>query len=717
MKSLCSIALLLWVWLCRLSAATIVDPSFRPELNANPEVVLPLPDGRVYVAGRNLVFNIGGRTQLGITRLNRDGSVDSSFNAGAGIELLTLSPSQLFRRLDSLSLGSVALVLQPDGRIVVFVGVLYSARLSAFRYEFSDRFNADGSRDASFQPAAGLRDSPSLPLILADGRWLTAEPSTDATGLRNVHLARFNPNGSADPSFGEQTLVAPPGALGGYQQDAYYTTDPYNRIGHRATDSQGRIYLGTHIHFKRYQPSFGRALDAPGDTNPRAVLFRLNPDGTQDRSFSVPVLNDLSALHATDQGLIFAEHVWTVVPSTDPGATSVVGNTTARSGVTIVKRLNYDGAVDTEFQQNVTPYYQVIHRIAVAENSTYLLRNGQQGRRGILKLGTNGARDPDFSAELGEAASTVAALYAGENGQLFVSGTTLSVGGEGSRYLVRLIADTESGATHLANLSVRARAGTGGNTLVAGVITRGGASPLLVRGVGPSLAPFNVFDWLPDPQVGFYNGAALYAFNDDWASSASPSLAEASLQVRAFGFPNSTKDSAMLISTPSGSHTLHLSGKDSSSGIALLELYATEKPKGALSSRITNFSGRAHAGTGPDTLVLGFTIDGPGNRSILLRVVGAGLAGFGIAGALPDPKLTLLCNGFEIGTNNDWGTASPATVMLCREATTAVGAFPLNAGSKDAALVATLAAGIYTVQVEGMGSATGIALVEIYEIP
>ncbi|MBL9202361.1 MAG: hypothetical protein JNL39_17760, partial [Opitutaceae bacterium] len=48
---------------------------------------------------------------------------------------------------------------------------------------------------------------------------------------------------------------------------------------------------------------------------------------------------------------------------------------------------------------------------------------------------------------------------------------------------------------------------------------------------------------------------------------------------------------------------------------------------------------------------------------------------------------------------------------------TAVGAFQLTAGSRDAALVTSLAPGSYTVQVRGVANGTGEAIVEIYEVP
>ena len=45
------------------------------------------------------------------------------------------------------------------------------------------------------------------------------------------------------------------------------------------------------------------------------------------------------------------------------------------------------------------------------------------------------------------------------------------------------------------------------------------------------------------------------------------------------------------------------------------------------------------------------------------------------------------------------------------------GAFPLAAGSKDAAILISLPPGSYSAQVIGVNSTTGIALVEIYEVP
>src|SRR5207302_7369459 len=61
--------------------------------------------------------------------------------------------------------------------------------------------------------------------------------------------------------------------------------------------------------------------------------------------------------------------------------------------------------------------------------------------------------------------------------------------------------------------------------------------------------------------------------------------------------------------------------------------------------------------------------------------------------------------------NDNWA----GTSALSR-AFTGVGAFPLDAMSKDAALLVTLPPGNYTAQVSGVGGTSGVALVEVYAV-
>jgi len=78
-----------------------------------------------------------------------------------------------------------------------------------------------------------------------------------------------------------------------------------------------------------------------------------------------------------------------------------------------------------------------------------------------------------------------------------------------------------------------------------------------------------------------------------------------------------------------------------------------------------------------------------------------------------------------IASNAGWGNPlamGPSTVAAGLAPATAqlmnlVGAFALPVGSADCALVVTLPPGTYTVQVSGVGATTGVALVEVYDLP
>ena len=135
----------------------------------------------------------------------------------------------------------------------------------------------------------------------------------------------------------------------------------------------------------------------------------------------------------------------------------------------------------------------------------------------------------------------------------------------------------------------------------------------------------------------------------------------------------------------------------------------------ALAGRLANLSTRAQVGTGEAVLIPGFVLAGDAPRRVLVRAIGPGLAAFGVAGALSDPTLEVLRGTTVVAANDNW-QAQPAGATAATAAVEA-GAFPLAAGSRDAALVLSLAPGAYTLRVAGAGGATGVALAEIYLLP
>ena len=102
---------------------------------------------------------------------------------------------------------------------------------------------------------------------------------------------------------------------------------------------------------------------------------------------------------------------------------------------------------------------------------------------------------------------------------------------------------------------------------------------------------------------------------------------------------------------------------------------------------------------------------------VLIRAVGPTLAGapFNIGTAINDPFLQIFQGENLLRENDDWDTPLSAQSAL-REAATKVGAFALQV-RRDAAMIITLHPGSYTAKVTGFQGATGVSLVEIYEIP
>ena len=124
-------------------------------------------------------------------------------------------------------------------------------------------------------------------------------------------------------------------------------------------------------------------------------------------------------------------------------------------------------------------------------------------------------------------------------------------------------------------------------------------------------------------------------------------------------------------------------------------------------TRVLNISSRARVGTGDDVLIGGFINRGGGR--VLIRAIGPSLGAFGVPSPLPDPVLTLKDNnGATLAANDDWQATQAADI-------TETGLAPTN--SLESAILTSLPAGNYTGVVSGKGSATGVALVEIYQLP
>ncbi len=285
-----------------------------------------------------------------------------------------------------------------------------------------------------------------------------------------------------------------------------------------------------------------------------------------------------------------------------------------------------------------------------------------------------------------------------------------------------------SPATRLANISTRGLVGTGSGVLISGFVI-GGTTPkeVLVRAIGgTTLGGFGVAGTLADPQLTLFDSTGkTIAQNDNWGAPDATTIADASNRLGAFALSNGSTDAALLLTLAPGSYTAHIAGTGATTGVALVEVYDADASTAlAVTRKLGNLSTRGSIGPNGAILIAGLVVRGTAPRRYLIRAIGPTLKRFGLADALIDPVLTLHdASGAQLRYNDDWDTPYGSTPAF-RAAAERVGAFSLvekrddaTGAGLDSAMLVTLAPGNYTAQVAGFRDATGVALIEIYEMP
>lgn len=131
--------------------------------------------------------------------------------------------------------------------------------------------------------------------------------------------------------------------------------------------------------------------------------------------------------------------------------------------------------------------------------------------------------------------------------------------------------------------------------------------------------------------------------------------------------------------------------------------------------RLTNLSVLTDISASVPSFTLGTVVGGSGTsgtKPLVIRAVGPSLGALGVPGTIADPKVDLLTGQTVALTNDNWnGDAGVLNAMA------SVGAFAFTGPtSKDAAIYSSsLASRDYTVQVSGVGGATGTVIAEIYD--
>lgn len=129
--------------------------------------------------------------------------------------------------------------------------------------------------------------------------------------------------------------------------------------------------------------------------------------------------------------------------------------------------------------------------------------------------------------------------------------------------------------TVFANVSTRGYVSST-QTFIGGFVIEGTAPrTVLIRADGPVLSTFNVPSPLADPVLTVYNSnQQIVASNTGWGNNTTPDdISAAALEVGAFALPDSSPDSAVLVTLPPGAYTAVITSASGKSGIALFEAY------------------------------------------------------------------------------------------------------------------------------------------------
>jgi uncharacterized delta-60 repeat protein len=566
-----------------------LDASFNPGTGADAEITSAVlqPDGRIVVAGRFTHFN--GILHNRVCRLNADGSLDSSFGLGAGIDNSVL-----------------VLALQSDGRILV--GGQFSQVDLTQRFNLA-RLNTNGSVDLTFDPGNGPNGDVNAIVIQPNGAIIIGGTFISYAGFARGGIARVLTSGALDFSFDSgvgtggnvfalalqhngqivlggrfvqylginRTFIARVSSSGSLDQG--YSPIPDNWVQSLAVEPDDRILVG----------GFFTSINGVG----RSRIARLNTNGSVDATFDPgfgflgSLTNDATQVRSIARqqfGRVFAGGIFTSFDNSlrnnidriFEGSASFQ-NISTRAHVFTGQQIVIAGFI-VEGSQNkmilirglgpslaglgvptplADPTLSLFDHTAtqIAANDNW--KSTQQAQIQATGLAPSNDLESAILATLSPGSYT--AFFQGKGG-------TTGIG------LAEIYDVDPSANAQPTNLSSRAFIGTGNDVLIGGIIVGGPTGSMhrvLVRALGPSLSSAGVANPLPNPTLSLRDAHGnVIATNDNWQDSQQADIAATGKA------PPNTKESAILALLAPGNYTAIVAGKKGTTGVGLIEFYS-----------------------------------------------------------------------------------------------------------------------------------------------
>jgi N-acetylneuraminic acid mutarotase len=275
--------------------------------------------------------------------------------------------------------------------------------------------------------------------------------------------------------------------------------------------------------------------------------------------------------------------------------------------------------------------------------------------------------------------------------------------------------------SQLGNISTRAFVQTGDNVMIGGFIVQGpGSKRVIIRAIGPELMHYGVLNPLANPTLELHNGTgALIASNDNWPTTIIGGIiaSDQFREIRDSGYaPGDGRESAIIADLLPGNYTAIVRGVSNTTGVGLVEVYDLSPNTPSL---LGNISTRGFVQTDDKAMIGGFIVQGAQPKRVIIRAIGPELSAppFNVPNALANPTLELHNGtGALIASNDNWMTTVIGGIITSNQVGEIRTSGHAPTDGRESAIVADLSAGNYTAIVRGVNNATGVALVEVYDL-
>lgn len=417
---------LIWLLVSSQSsyALTAFD-GYQADVNAAIYAIALQNNGKALIGGS--FTDVNGESVNRLSRLNQNGSTDTTFDAGIGPD------------------NTVSTIVVLDNQQIIIAGEFTS--VNGFAITYIARLNADGSVDTSFGASLLINDQIRSIQVLDNGKILVAGDFTEINSLPRAALARLNADGSLDTGFIPDNIDS--------------------TINTMAVKSDGSILIG------------GDFLSI-GGTN-QAYLAQLSSVGQLDEEFVITVDSTVNAIALLRDDSIIVGGAFTTIGSqtqaylakldAEGGLVAsfapvingrVIANKLLASGQLLVSgefttvdaesraylaRLEIDGSIDTTFelQQNLFGDSDIF-AIAEQSDSKLLLGgkffSGSSGTRRDSFFRTYADGVPEFDFNVGSGLnSSVYAIAKQADGKIIIGGDFTQINGIPAPRIARLNED------------------------------------------------------------------------------------------------------------------------------------------------------------------------------------------------------------------------------------------------------------------------------------